>query len=153
MKYRKLRIAWSIACGILCLLLIALWVRSYWWVTNIQVLSIAGRNYQLVLGRGTADLYSVRVSAFPAGMWASDFSHYYYTDLDYAGQDEPQFDFAANEFTPGDITVRAPYWFSVVLTSMIAASPWLPCRFSLRTLLIGTTVVAVILGAVVYTVN
>src|SRR6476659_6488605 len=30
MRYRKLRIAWSIACSILCLLLIVLWVRSYW---------------------------------------------------------------------------------------------------------------------------
>src|SRR5687768_601998 len=27
---RKLRIAFSIVCGIVCLLLIALWVRSYW---------------------------------------------------------------------------------------------------------------------------
>jgi hypothetical protein len=29
MKYRKLRIAWSVAWGILCLLLIVLIVRSY----------------------------------------------------------------------------------------------------------------------------
>src|SRR5262245_26932319 len=32
MKFRKLRIAWSIFCGIACVLLIVLWVRSYtWW--------------------------------------------------------------------------------------------------------------------------
>jgi hypothetical protein len=30
MKYRKLRIAWSVAWGIVAVLLIALWVRSYW---------------------------------------------------------------------------------------------------------------------------
>ena len=29
MRYRKLRIAWSVVCGIACVLLIALWVRSY----------------------------------------------------------------------------------------------------------------------------
>src|SRR5262245_1237970 len=29
MKYNKLRIAWSVACGILCLPLIAQWVQSY----------------------------------------------------------------------------------------------------------------------------
>jgi hypothetical protein len=29
MRYRKLRIAWSVACAIACLLLMALWVRSY----------------------------------------------------------------------------------------------------------------------------
>ena len=32
LKYRKLRIAWSVAWGMLAVLLIALWVRSYWHV-------------------------------------------------------------------------------------------------------------------------
>ena len=30
MRFRKLRIAWSVACGIACVLLIVLWVRSHW---------------------------------------------------------------------------------------------------------------------------
>ena len=30
MRYRKLRIAWSVGWGIACVLLIVLWVRSYW---------------------------------------------------------------------------------------------------------------------------
>ena len=29
MKFRKLRIAWSVMCGIVCVLLIVLWVRSF----------------------------------------------------------------------------------------------------------------------------
>src|SRR6476619_8444557 len=29
MKFRKLRIAWSVVCGLACLPLIVLWVRSY----------------------------------------------------------------------------------------------------------------------------
>ena len=29
MRFRKLRIAWSVGCGIVCVLLIVLWVRSY----------------------------------------------------------------------------------------------------------------------------
>jgi hypothetical protein len=28
---RGLRIAWRVAWGILCVLLVVLWVRSYWW--------------------------------------------------------------------------------------------------------------------------
>ena len=32
MKYRKLRITFSAVCGLMCLLLIALWVRSYSWM-------------------------------------------------------------------------------------------------------------------------
>jgi hypothetical protein len=39
MKYRKLRIAWSVGCGIVCLLLIALWVRSYWWSDELTLAS------------------------------------------------------------------------------------------------------------------
>src|SRR4051794_25226064 len=31
MKFRKLRIAFSVACGIACVLLVVLWIRSYWW--------------------------------------------------------------------------------------------------------------------------
>src|ERR1700759_2273009 len=38
MKYRKLRIAWSVAWGVAAVLFVALWVRSFWrwdewWVT------------------------------------------------------------------------------------------------------------------------
>ena len=30
MRFRKLRIAWSVAWGVLAVLLCVLWVRSYW---------------------------------------------------------------------------------------------------------------------------
>ena len=30
MRFRKLRIAWSVVCGLVAVLLIVLWVRSYW---------------------------------------------------------------------------------------------------------------------------
>src|SRR3954447_9768164 len=30
LKYRKLRIAWSVFWGLTCVLLVVLWVRSYW---------------------------------------------------------------------------------------------------------------------------
>src|SRR3954464_9326953 len=35
MRFRKLRTAWSVVCGIACLLLIVLWIRSYW---RLQIL-------------------------------------------------------------------------------------------------------------------
>ena len=37
MKYRKLRIAWSVAWGLLAVLLFVLWVRSYWWSEYVAV--------------------------------------------------------------------------------------------------------------------
>ena len=49
--------------------------------------------------------------------------------------------------------VRFPHWLPVFVTATIAALSWLPWRFSLRTLLIVTTLVAVVLGLIVYAVR
>jgi hypothetical protein len=49
--------------------------------------------------------------------------------------------------------VTLPYWFSFLIAAAFAAAPWilqLRFHFSLRTLLIATTLVTVILGLVVY---
>jgi hypothetical protein len=48
-----------------------------------------------------------------------------------------------------------PYWFPVLILAAMAAFPWIRWskRFSLRTLLIAMTVVAALLGAVVWAVK
>jgi hypothetical protein len=46
--------------------------------------------------------------------------------------------------------VYVPHCFAAFLVAMFAALPWLRWRFSLRTLLIATTLIAVVLGLVVY---
>ncbi len=47
---------------------------------------------------------------------------------------------------------QMPHWFLVSMTLFAAVVPWLPWsrRFSLRTLLIATTLVAAVLGLVVW---
>jgi hypothetical protein len=55
--------------------------------------------------------------------------------------------------TFGVNTVSVPVWFPLVLAAISATLPWvhkLRWHFSLRTLLIITTVAAVLLGAIVY---
>jgi hypothetical protein len=37
MKHRKLRIAWSVTWGIAAMLIIALWVRSYWYWEGVKL--------------------------------------------------------------------------------------------------------------------
>jgi hypothetical protein len=49
-----------------------------------------------------------------------------------------------------DWVIRMPYIFSVALLTMIAASVWIKIRFSLRTLLIATTLLALVLGLIVW---
>src|SRR3954454_7670294 len=44
MQFRKLRLAWSVACGVACVLLILLWVRSYWWEDTLFSVQGSARN-------------------------------------------------------------------------------------------------------------
>jgi hypothetical protein len=46
-----------------------------------------------------------------------------------------------------------PYWFLVGASVAMATASWLTWRFSLRTLLIATTLVTVLLGLVVWAAN
>jgi hypothetical protein len=46
--------------------------------------------------------------------------------------------------------LRLPYWCLILISVAFAAVPWIHWRFSLRTLLIATTLVAVVLGLVVW---
>jgi hypothetical protein len=46
-----------------------------------------------------------------------------------------------------------PFWVPLSLTVMFAAIPWVCWRFSLRMLLVFTTLVAVLLGAIAYAVK
>ena len=53
---------------------------------------------------------------------------------------------AVGKFTFGRWQVHCPIWFAALLAAAVAAAPFLQWRFSLRTLLIATTLVAVGLG-------
>jgi hypothetical protein len=164
MKYRKLRIAWSVAWGIACLLLIVLWVRSYSQWDNIRVKPNAG-HYILcrsVVGQFSVGYLGENVIARPTFEWAI--------------YDNPQVDkqgWVTASFTPGSnrllslelvhselgfkvtantferqITTR--HSFLAMLTALFASVVWLRWRFSLRTLLIAMTLVAVGMGWIVY---
>jgi hypothetical protein len=52
------------------------------------------------------------------------------------------FDYTAKGF----ISLELPYWVWLLVATILAAAPWLRFRYSLRTLLIATTLVGVVLG-------
>ncbi len=52
---------------------------------------------------------------------------------------------------PQTWTLRVPYWFTIALLATCGCAPWIPYRFSLRTLLIATTLLALTLGLVIAT--
>ena len=52
MRFRKVRIVWSVAWGIACVLLVVLWVRSYWWTDSIEyVESFVSTTVESSIGR------------------------------------------------------------------------------------------------------
>jgi hypothetical protein len=148
MKFRKLRISWSVGCAIACVLLIVLWVRSYRW--NNQ-LSIPLSDTQVVGPNSFSGRISFGVCTAPEAkfMWPAGLKSERITD-----------NTPIPGFTYGRITgipirtvdfVQVPYWFVFLLAAAVGAAPWISVskRFSLRTLLIATTLVAVVLGLIV----
>jgi hypothetical protein len=144
MKYRKLRIAFSAVCGGLCLLMILLWVRSYW-----APQSFAGLGYNGVSKRGVIAAFRAK----PIRKFDVDLG---YSVIRFG---VPVADFAPLHGRLGFYKLwdkklwilQIPYWSLVAMTIMFSAVPWANWsrRFSLRTLLIATTLVAILMGLIV----
>lgn len=268
MKFRKLRIAWSVVCGALCILLFAIWIQSYVssvfvskqlatgvltlqsdrgdigiWKTTIPIpqspllnatwdfglspiassarfildddreLDVFGFRYNstpfatvfyiplwaLLLPIATAGALAwikwrlswrnaylavcLFVTALSCGLWNRSYKCADITDRVSAlnvcsmngklfvgetfmltGRDalNPQSPVPDShlgictlspdrfELIPIGGGVALPYWVILVVVTPLAAAPWLRWRFSLRTLLIATTLVAGVLGLVAW---
>ena len=148
MKYRKLRIAFSVTCGIACVLLVVLWVRSYW-----APGSFAGMGYNGVSKWGVIAVFRAEPRT---------------TFTVQGGYSVVRFGVPVAKFSPlngrlGFYTLwekklwvlQIPYWFPAAMTFTLSVLPWIKWswRFSLRTLLITTTFVAVVLGLIIYAVR
>jgi hypothetical protein len=149
--FRCLRIAFSAGCGVLCLMLIALWVRSYWWTDTLigpfpvgydfNLASIQGQFGLAVSPHGMIDRMQLLSEVYEPPTKGRLFAH---------PASNPDFGFSFGTQSLGFIVV-APAWFMMLICGIIAIAPWLPWRFSLRTVLIATTVIAVGLGLIVWT--
>jgi hypothetical protein len=155
MRFRKLRIAFSITCGVACVLLIALWVRSYRLIERVDVVigsedaeDTNGISLISVCGRSTLDVTYVTTGDEPGIEYYSNPPE---PDVEYLGIGRVLF---MRKPQPGWL-VSVPYWLSMSFIATLAALPWMPWswRFSLRTLLIATTLIAVVLGLIVWEVR
>ena len=126
-----------------CVLLIVLWVRSYT-VTEIFEWSISGSGtVEFRTGGGQAGYVftgSINVDPFRYTSWPDARPLW----------NKPWLFLRTSR---GDTAIFVPYWGLIVPFSVLATLPWLrqiKPRFSLRTLLIATTLVAVLLGLIVW---
>lgn len=138
---RKVRIAVSVFVGVLTVVMCVLWVRSYWrmdWVTihfggsGVSAASLTGAivfNFQKqFVPHREIRLWSRQIPAEDAERYSA-LTFLWNLDI--------------NLFV-----FVVPHWFLAAIVALGAAL--LPIRFSLRTLLIVTTLVAVVLGLAVW---
>src|SRR4051794_12081438 len=158
MRFRKLRFGWSAFWALACVLLIVLWVRSYWrW--EMLAKGWGARPAQVILAESHAGAFTFHYCDARADPTLT-FVRWKLTILPSSGDkffpigglDEAYAGFLFQRLTDG-FFLSLPYWFLVPVSAMCGWLPWLPWtrRFGLRTLLIATTLVAVVLGLAVYT--
>jgi hypothetical protein len=144
-KFRKLRIVFSATWLAACVLLIVFWLRSYWWEDLLH------------FEPNTPTVYAVRSSKGHLFLLRS------YDGRRAAGRVLVMRELPSSNLKPlvwhSEITkartrdvMLLPFWMPVLLATIFAVLPWIHWakRFSLRTLFIATTLVAVVLGLAVY---
>ena len=151
MKFRKLRIAWSVVWVVAAVLLAVLCVRSYRWYDFVKAPLGQARTACVHSWHGVLNLYSGEESdadyVEKHGRWQ------------WAHEDYPRpvryesWKLEMPQQAVRAIDVHVPHWFLLSLATVLGTTPWLRdinWRFSLRTLLIATTLVAVGLGMIVW---
>jgi hypothetical protein len=146
MRFRKLRIAFSATCLIACVLLIALWVRSYWGRTSKQIFANPTDGYYIHSLDGSVafekeDRLYLSYALYPLYIGWDNLHIATHTGIKIWRESNGKIH-----------AVSISYWLINSAVIVLAAAPWIRWskRFSLRTLLIATTLVAVVLGLIVW---
>jgi hypothetical protein len=159
MKYRKLRIAWSMAWGLVCVLLIALWMRSYWRYDSVGSLLLTRTTTEFAIASGCLmESANGAVIVVYAGIGES----WQYLGNIGTSPEDPALRITGDEgesacsgfraavYPAGPTRLAAPHWFLILIGVVSSAIPWMRLQFGLRTLLIAITLVGVALGWIVY---
>lgn len=138
---RYLRIGWSVFFGVLCVLLITLWIRSHSHPTTRQILVTSAKRYYLHSFSGT-----VAIQVWQRSFSGAEFIPIFQED-DLATWLTPHIGFKIVADSRGYISaISFSYWLLTAGALFLTSLPLLPNRFSLRNLLIATTLVALALG-------
>jgi hypothetical protein len=145
LSLHNLRIAWSVFFGIACVLLIAVWVRSYWKCDYIQRVN---QNYVLrTIASNNGIVYLQNNNVAVPGVTVTGWN---YASVE-STEKPPDFRWVLSS-ADDEAPFYIPLWILTSIAAVFAAISLMPWskRFSLRTLLIATTLVAVVLGLVVW---
>jgi hypothetical protein len=145
---RYLRIAATAMSLMACVLLVALWMRSYTWC-DIFCLRIDGKPDQWLQSLDGKLTYDGRgpLAIKKRFEWIIHPAENWRRSEDWATKPVLGFQWSIGGYPRPMI----PHWFPTLIFAALAVLPWLHWRrFSLRTLLIVMTVAAVLMGAIAY---
>ena len=153
MKYRKLRIAWSVAWGVAFLILTALWTQDggvylHGYLPGVSSFAITSWCFP---GSIWTDTISVGVIY---GWHAQNGAQWEIGRIALIMGEKPEGFYLSFDPNSSGLVALIPHWFLALAFVASALLPWTPTisrlrRFSLRTLLIATTLVAAGLGLIV----
>src|SRR5262245_28458612 len=154
MKFRKLRIVWSLAWSVAAVLLIGLSVRSQnrfdgirWHRNNADV-------FQIYIYQGQLSIVSFDDQPLPPlvlnQVCRIGTIECFESRKLIGERASPMFGI----FTvPIGTRIEIPAWFLIVSMALLGPLPWVHWRFSLRALLIATTLVAVVLSLIAWSIR
>jgi hypothetical protein len=153
-KHRKLRIAWSAACGLAVLLLITLWVRSY--RARDELILFYNKTSLIALQSHPGRLIAYS-DTFSAGEVSDDYySQWFHSQpasMDAEVRPATIFPWFDGRRSNQAADVEIPYWFLALTAAALSAAALPHWRFSLRTMLIAMTLVWALLGLIVWAAN
>jgi len=150
-KRRRLRVAWSVFFGVLTVALCVLWVRSYWRQDDLAFITPNSMAVEIESSCG-----------YLMGFVVHDSSGLTVPKTYRNSKALPSKPTSAHQqrfgWNVGASVTRLgfPDWFLSAIFAALAALPWLshlPFRFSLRTMLIATTLIAVALGLLTWSLS
>jgi hypothetical protein len=152
MRFRKLRIAWSAVWTLACVLMVLLWARSYWRYDRVAKFE---RNQMATsLDSGSAIITFARLDYSKISPVPMEPYDWRWEGNQPITEDSPEITGPSFQWSRERVgsAVSFPHWFPAIEFAALAAILWIPWsnKFSLRTLLIATTLVAVVLGLVVW---
>jgi hypothetical protein len=132
----------------MCGFVIALWVRSYWWDESLNWRYSTTENFHL--GSDSGVVFVARGTLSPL---YPPWPVYTYANASGFANQRELIRMPKLIRTATISQIEIPCWLLFSVTVATAVLPWIPWarRFSLRTMLIATGLIAVILGVVVGT--
>ena len=137
---RWLRIGWTALCATVAVLLCVLWVRSYWCVDEFT--REEGYDFVAIGWNGGAITYRrlhADVSSGETGPWEYSRRH--------PTKQRVRFRW---DKSGGNVVLDVPVLPIAVILACCSFAPWIKWRYSLRSLLLTVSLVAVLLGCVVW---